>query len=800
MATLNSKDKRKVPKTVQGSIPYKQVYDNGVIETEPGTFTKAYALHDVNFVTATDERQLTIFAEWGKFLNSFPVDSRFQILIQNRRADLRKFLEELRFQPQKDGLNAYRQELNGLLLDRVAKAKNNLTQTKTCIVSIKDDSVAHAMEVLTTIDADVDKSLRAILVGAQTEPMTLEERLRSLHGIYNQANEFAFENSVDENGKPVFDLQRLYSTGGTSKEAVAPDSMAFKGNHFTVGDTFGRVLFMQNVPSYLTTNYIEELADIPYGLLLSAQYEPIPQGKAYKMVNNQITALNSAIADKQIKASKEGYSTGIISPDLYRAQEQANELMEDMVRRDQRLYYVSLLITVFGSNLQELEDATRRVITISNKHNAPIRKLVYQQEAGFNSCLPLCISAPPVKRLLTTEAASVLLPYSSRELHHRNGNTYGINQLSKSVIICSRLQGPNHNGLFFGESGSGKSFSAKAEMLSVLLRSDKNRVYIIDPEAEYSPMVEALGGKEITLASGSTSFVNPMDMDWDYGGDTDPLGYKSSYLISMIEIMFGRHMTLTAQSKSIIDRCVYRVYDGYIRQMRALHQQGAAITIDKESMPTLLNLYNEIAAQPEPEARTIASTLEIYARGSQSLFANRSNIDTEDASIISYNIKNLGAGMKELGLFVCLNDIWNAMIANHKRGLWTWIYIDEFYLLLRSENATSFLVELWKRARKWQGVPTGIMQNAEDLQNNPETRNIVNNTSFVLMHPASKMDRDILGDLLQLSDEQLKYLATSQSGTGLLYFNGTAIPFDNRYPKDTQLYKLMQTSRQKDNI
>lgn len=791
------KRKKKLPKTVQQSIPYELIYDNGVIETEPGVFTKAYRLDEVNFATAPDEEQLAIYDFFGDFLNTFPDNVRFQILIQNRTVDKKGFLQEIKFESRDgDGLNQYRQAMNRLLVESVARGKANLYQEKYCIVSIEDNDVAHAMQTLETIDTDVSRALRRI-TDVKTKPMTLEERLRCLHSIYNQDGDFPFENVTDKKGNPRFDLSAYYKMGLSSKEAIAPGGMSFKANHFTIGNTFGRALYLERVGGRLSTDFLADLADLPYTMLISTQYQPIPQGKALKMVRDRVVALNAQIADAQKKAGQEGYSTAILSPELYRSQEQANELLEDLASRDQHLFYVTMTITVFGNSISTLDDAVRRINAIAGRYNAPIRPLFYQQEFGFDNCLPLCINQLFTQRLFTTEAASVLLPYTSQELKQKNGIYYGLNEITKTPILYSRLTGQNYNGLIFGAPGSGKSFFAKCEMLSVKLRDPKNRIYIIDPEDEYGPLVKALGGETINLSAGSQRYLNPLDMDLDYGGDDNPLAMKSDYIISMIEIMFNGMHRITPAEKSIVDRCVQRLYRDYLIHLNQKRETHPEITCDKDAMPTLKNLYNELTRQPETEAKTIADAIEIYANGSMQLFAHRSTVNAS-ADVVSYNIKNLGTGMKELGLFVCLNEIWNQMIANRRQDLWTWVYIDEFYLLLRSESSTNYLMEVWKRARKWNGIPTGVMQNAEDLLENTRSRNIINLTSFAVMGNLSRYDREILGEMFQLSDNQLEYVTNAESGCGLIYTGKTVLPFNNVMKHDSPIYKLISTSGTKD--
>ena len=788
-----------LPKTIQQSIPYVHIYENGVIETTPGVFTKSYKLEDVNFKIAPDQEQMDIFYAFGQFLNSFSSEVKFQIVIQNHNTDKHATLDTVRFNPQKDGLNKYRNELNSIMLDKVSESKNNLAQDKCLVVSIEDEDSAHAMQVLKGIDTDVSRMLRKILKEVETVPQTIEERLRSLFDIYNQDGQSVFNNDKDENDVTFFNLDKVYKSGISSKDVVGPAAMEFKSNYFMVGNTYGRSMYLEGVPQWLSTDFLSDVSNIACSLAISIHYNPIDTVKAVKAVRDQLININAQVAGQQKNAARNGFSTEVLSPELARAKKQTEDLMEDLVGRDQKLYFITFVVTTFAEDMAQLNENTRMITTVANKYLCPIKTLLFQQEQGLNATLPLCINKLEVKRMYTTESASVFMPYTSQELFQKNGIYYGNNQTSNNLIVYSRINGRNFNGLIFGESGAGKSFTAKCEILSVLLRSDRNKVYIIDPEAEYSDLAHALNGEVIELSAASKTFINPLDMDIDYGGDGDPLSMKSDYIISMVEIMLGGGRTLNPTSKSIVDRCVKQIFMGYLDHIDTARANGAEITCDKDSMPTLSNLYNALREQPEEEAQTLASVLEIYAQGSLATFAHRSNVETNKRFVV-YNTNNLGTGMKSLGLHICLNDIWNKMIENKKNGYWTWIYIDEFYLLLQSDSAASFLMQIWKRARKWQGVPTGLMQNTEDLLRSADSRNIINNTSFVVMLSLPKLDRLNLSELLQIPESQLSYITNSQPGHGLIYNGKTILPFANEFPTNTELYKLMSTSAGKDNL
>lgn len=790
------KDKKKkvqhIPKTVQESIPYTNVFRNGTIETSPGCYTRAYSLEDINFKIAPDAEQVRIFRAYGNFLNSFSPTVQFQIVIQNHSADRRASLENVRFRMQKDGLNKYRQEMNGILVDKMLSGRNNLRQDKYLVVSVENEDLEQAMNELNNIEREIIRSIHRISRDVKVEPVSAEERLHTLFDIYNQSGSSVFYNDFDENGEPVFNYNKLSKAELTTKDLVAPHGMEFKTQYFTLGDTYGRAMYLENVPNFLSTEFISDISDISSNMLISIHHIPIETSKAMRMIKDHMMDVNAQIANNQKRSIQQGVTYDLISPDLMLSQKQTRDLIDDVIGNDQKLYYITFTVCLFADSKEELDENTKTLVSIANKHLCPIKTLDFQQEQGLNDSLPLCIRSLEVKRLYTTQSASVFIPYTSLELYQKEGVFYGLNQISNNMILYSRLSGRNYNGLIFGESGTGKSFAAKSEMVSVLLRSDKNVVCVIDPEAEYVGLAKALKGKVVDLSPGSQTYVNPLDMDIDYDGESDPVGMKVEYIISMIEIMLGQGRSIDPQAKTVVTRCVNAIYRPYLDQMAKLKSAGSDITCDKESMPTLNDLYNELLMQPEPEAHTMASILEVYAQGSFATFAHRSNIET-DKNFVVYNIRNLGTGMKDLGLHVCLNDIWNKMIENRKKGLWTWIYIDEFYLLLQSDSAAKFLMQVWKRARKWHGVPTGIMQNTEDLLRSADSRNIINNTSFVMMLSLPKLDRTNLGDLLQIPDSQLEYITNGEPGQGLMYTGKTLLPFTNIMPSDTELYRLMTT-------
>lgn len=784
-------------KSTQKSIPYSYCYMDGTIETTPGHFTRAYKLEDINFAIAPMEVQKQIYRSFQELLALFPAESEFQIMIQNHRADELETLHNVRFlhtsgSPQ---LNKIKKEFNGVISDKLAEGKKSINQEKYLIVSIKDNNSRHAKSILDSYDMEISETIKHIASNNElkTEHISIEERLRLLHGIYRQDYGEVFGNRMNEDGLPYLDIGELVREGKSSKDYIAPSSLLFENNYFKVGETYGRTMYLNSIPAYHGAAYMVGLSNLNVEMIISMHYNPMAQHKAAKMVNDQLRNVRGEISEAERHAIRSGYSADLIPDSMEESLAMTKDLLDDITKRDQKLFQVSIIVTVFGSTLHELDESCRIVQKYSEKKMCPLATLIYQQEEGLNSSLPLCVNQIEASRLMTTETAAIFIPYTSQELFQRGGLYYGVNQITNNIIMHNRLAGRNFNGIIFGDSGSGKSFMAKQEMLAALCRSEDNYVYVIDPQGEYGgKMIELTQGEEIVLSTGTKNFLNPLDMDIGYAGeDTNPLAAKVDYIIGLIEMIINNGMELSQKAKSIVDRCVQNIYAGYLKHINDTYPY-TGMTMDRKAAPTLQNLYNELNAQPEPEARELASNIEMYAVGSFATFAHRSSVDM-DKRYVSFNIQNLG-GMKGAGLYICLNEIWNKVIENRKKNRWTWIYIDEFWMLLRSESTAKFLMQIWKVARKLQGVPTGITQNTNDFLVNDTTKNILNNTSFALMMSSSYEDRENFEEWFRIPESQMSYITNAHKGMGLIYTDTTILPFNDKYPKDTILYSVASTS------
>ena len=795
----NGKQKNQfsIPKTVQDTIPYLHFYKNGIIELDPGIFSKSYKLEDVNFKIATDEEQMNIFQRYEDLLNTFDSEIKLQLVIFNRSMNDDRVREKVKIPYRKDNLNPYREEYNNMLLDKMKEGRNNITKEKYMSVTINAASVDEAFVKFTKLDSEMSTAIKRIN-GQETQPMTAVERLEVLADIYSDSDgmgNFYKKAKINDKNIESFSFESMAKQGLTTKDLIGPASIKVGRDYLEIGDKFSSTLFIDNLPTFMNANILEELTDVGFNMLVSISYNRLKADKAMSLLKNQMVNINGNVVDAQKRAAKAGYSPDLISPELLRSQEEAKDLMDDITTRNQSLILTTFTITVFGDTQDELEKNIDQLKSITGKFLFQIKKLNYQQEKGFNTTLPIGRCDVYVDRLLTTESAGIFIPFSTQELSQSNGMYYGLNAVSKNLILFNRKNSKNANGVILGTPGSGKSFTAKREMINVILNTD-DEIYIIDPEREYLPLAQLLGGEVVRIAAGGKTYLNPMDMDINYGNDddskTDPISMKCDFIGGLCETMSGDGRGLNSTQKSIVDRCVRILYQPYLSHMYELQKLDKSKTCDITASPTLKDFYEMLLSQPEYEAQTLALSLERFCIGSLDTFAHHTNV-SRNKRLIVYDIKDIGEGMKELGLQVCLNAVWNQIIENKKINRYTWFYLDEFYLLTQNPSSAAFLQQVYKRARKWQGIPTGITQNVGDLLASPQACAILNNCDFILMLNQSPIDKMQLAQMLNISPTQLSYITNSDPGQGLIYTGKSIVPFMDKFPVNTELYKVMTT-------
>ena len=775
---INTKgNQHTIKSTIQETIPYVAAYtDNGIIETSTGVFSKAYRFQDINYHTATEENQQNFLLKYGQLINRFDPSIKFQIVINNRNIDMKDFKKNNLLPMKKDELDVFRKEYNQIILKKMEEGRNNLVKERYLILSTEAESIEVAENIFNRLDAEIVNAFKEI-GGSRAEAMTTPERLELLYDIYNIGNEGNFLSEMKTEDKTIksTDLESLQKMGISTKDLIAPSGFEFKKDYLLMGEKYARVLYLVDLPNSISDKFMSDLTGASCNMVTSINLISVAPDKAVKIVKHQMVNINANMQEAQKNASKAGYSMDLISADLKQAQEEANDLLQDLTGRSQKMFLMTFTIMIISDSLDQLDTDTEIIQSIGRKHLCNIKKLNYQQESGLNTTLPLAINELSIKRTLTTESTIIFSPFDTQELIQKEGMYYGQNASSHNLILYNRKNADNGNGWILGTPGSGKSFAAKREMANVFLNTDDD-ILIIDPEREYSPLVKAFGGEIIHIAPGSQYHLNPLDMDEEYGVKEDgkaenPIVLKADFVLSLCETVIGGRYGLTPSQRTIIDRCVHIVYQEYIQDF------------DKSKTPTLLDFQRVLEAQPEREAREIALAFEIYTKGSLDVFAHQSNVDTKNRFLV-YDIKDIGTNIKTMAYLIVLDAVWNRVVENRKKGKRTWIYIDEVYILFEREESTNFIRQIFSRCRKWGGLITCITQNVEPILQNTIATSMLSNSAFIQLLNQAPVDRDILANLLHISPTQVGYINNAPAGQGVLYIQGTGIiPFRDNFNK-----------------
>ena len=760
-------------KSAQDSIPYERMWPDGICRVAGSRYTKTIQFQDINYQLSQNEDKTAIFEGWCDFLNYFDSSIQFQLSFLNLAASEETFAHAINIPLQGDDFDSIRVEYMTMLQNQLAKGNNGLIKTKYLTFGIDADSLKAAKPRLERIETDILNNFKRLGVAAET--LDGKARLAQLHGIFHMDEQVPFR----------FEWEWLAPSGLSTKDFIAPSGFEFRtGKQFRMGKKYGAVSFLQILAPELNDRMLADFLDMESSLIVSLHIQSVDQIKAIKTVKRKITDLDRSKIEEQKKAVRAGYDMDIIPSDLATYGAEAKKLLQDLQSRNERMFLVTFLVLNTADNPRQLDNNVFQASSIAQKYNCQLTRLDFQQEEGLMSCLPLGLNQIEIQRGLTTSSTAIFVPFTTQELF-QNGKEalyYGINALSNNLIMVDRKLLKNPNGLILGTPGSGKSFSAKREIANCFLLTNDD-IIICDPEAEYAPLVERLHGQVIKISPTSTNYINPMDLNLDYSDDESPLSLKSDFILSLCELIVGGKEGLQPVQKTIIDRCVRLVYQTYLNDPRP------------ENMPILEDLYNLLRAQEEKEAQYIATALEIYVTGSLNVFNHQSNVDINNR-IVCYDIKELGKQLKKIGMLVVQDQVWNRVTINRAAHKSTRYYIDEMHLLLKEEQTAAYTVEIWKRFRKWGGIPTGITQNVKDLLSSREVENIFENSDFVYMLNQAGGDRQILAKQLGISPHQLSYVTHSSEGEGLLFYGSTILPFVDHFPKDTELYRIMTTKPQ----
>ena len=753
-----------IPRGVQQAIPIRTIWPDGIFRVG-NKFSKSFRFEDINYVVASKEDKEAMFLSYSELLNSFDSGATTKITINNRRLSKVDFESSILIPLKYDGLDEYRREYNQMLMDKATGA-NSIVQDKYVTVSVAKKNIEEARNYFSRIGTDLITHFSRL--GSKCIELDATDRLRILHGFFRAGEETDFH----------FDLSATMRKGHDFKDYICPDTFEFERDHFRMGSKFGRVIFLREFASYIKDSMVSELCDLNRNMMLSLDIIPIPTDEAVREVENRLLGVETNITNWQRRQNQNNNFSAVVPYDMEQQRKESKEFLDDLTTRDQRMMFAVLTMVHIADSKEQLDSDTESLFTTARKHLCQFSTLTLQQMDGLNTALPYGLRKIDAIRTLTTESTAVLIPFRAQEISHAGGIYYGQNVISKNMIIANRKHLLNGNSFILGVSGSGKSFTAKREIVNQILASDDD-IILIDPEREYSSLVKAMGGEIIHISATSPNHINAMDMNRDYGDGANPVILKSEFVLSLCEQLIGGQ-NLGAKQKSLIDRCTTSVYRKYLQSNY------------RDNPPTLQDFHGELLKQSEPEAQEIALAIELFTSGSLNTFAKPTNVDVNNR-LICYDILDLGKQLLPIGMLVVLDSILNRITQNRAKGKNTFIIIDEIYLLFQHEYSANFLFTLWKRVRKYGAFCTGITQNVDDLLQSHTARTMLANSEFIVMLNQASTDRMELARLLNISDIQLSYITNVEAGNGLIKVGSSLVPFTDQFPRNTKLYHMMTT-------
>ena len=758
------KERFVVPRGVQQAIPIRTIWPDGIFRVG-NKFSKSFRFEDINYAVASKEDKEAMFLSYSELLNSFDSGATTKITINNRRLNKADFESSILIPLKNDGLDEYRREYNQMLMDKATGA-NSIVQDKYVTVSVAKKNIEEARNYFSRIGTDLITHFSRL--GSKCVELDATDRLRILHDFFRAGEETDFR----------FDLSATMRKGHDFKDYICPDTFEFERDHFRMGSKFGRVIFLREFASYIKDSMVSELCDLNRNMMLSLDIIPIPTDEAVREVENRLLGVETNITNWQRRQNQNNNFSAVVPYDMEQQRKESKEFLDDLTTRDQRMMFAVLTMVHIADSKEQLDSDTETLFTTARKHLCQFSTLTFQQMDGLNTALPYGLRKIDAIRTLTTESTAVFIPFRAQEISHSGGIYYGQNVISKNMIIANRKLLLNGNSFILGVSGSGKSFTAKREIINQILSSDDD-IILIDPEREYSSLVKAMGGEIIHISATSPNHINAMDMNRDYGDGANPVILKSEFVLSLCEQLIGSQ-NLGAKQKSLIDRCTASVYRKYLQSNY------------RDNPPTLQDFHAELLKQSEPEAQEIALAIELFTSGSLNTFAKPTNVDVNNR-LICYDILDLGKQLLPIGMLVVLDNILNRITQNRAKGKNTFIIIDEIYLLFQHEYSANFLFTLWKRVRKYGAFCTGITQNVDDLLQSHTARTMLANSEFIVMLNQASTDRMELARLLNISDLQLSYITNVDAGNGLIKVGSSIVPFTDQFPRNTKLYRLMTT-------
>ena len=756
----------KTPKSIQQTIEIMKVAENGIFEVARNRFSKCYRFQDINYTTTNETEQIDIFARYCKFLNS--LDVNFKITINNKNKDMEQVRDYVFLQKQNDGYNGFRKIYNDIMEQKIHEGRQGIEQERYLTITIERKNFEEAKAQFATIEASVHKAFGEL--GAEIVPLSGNERIKVLYDYYHLGDEGSFDFDIREAGKDGADFRNDLCNG----------MIQFYPDYFKDEKKFCRALFIKKYPSSLSDRFLNEITSLPVHSITSIDVVPIPKDMTTKILQKKYLGIESDIIRQQRVRNKNNDFSSEISYNKRIEKKEIEEIMVDVRENDQCLYYVSVTVILMADTKEELDSMTETVETIGKRNSVTIEEHYLKQRESLNTALPIGVRQVETMRTMLTQSLAVLMPFNVQELNDKQGCYYGINQVSKNINIGNRKKLINGNGFVFGVPGSGKSFFCKMEMGNVFL-SGNDEIIVIDPMNEYIDIAEIYGGTVVNMSTYTDNYVNPLDMDvWslDLNDSKGMIREKGEFMLGLCEQCMGE--SLNSRQKSIIDRCVRKLYIEIARNR------------DKY-VPIMSDFYEILMNQPEDEAKDIALSLELFVNGSLNIFNHQTNVDVDNRFTV-YGIRDLGTELSSITMLVMMESIQNRIIANGKRGIATWLYIDEFHVLLNSEYSAKYLQQLWKKVRKQGGLCTGITQNIVDLLQNYTATTMLANSEFVALLKQANTDSSRMAEVIGVSEAQLRFVTNTSSGMGLMKCGNVVIPFDNTIEKGTDLYNLYNTN------
>lgn len=768
---LSSRKKRKTFQSSQDTLPYLKAYSDGIFQVREERFSQIYYFHDINYQIAPVEQKQHYFEQYCSVLSSMDDRAEYQISIVNQEIDIDNFKEKIFLQEQDDSFNHYRTEYNNMLAEKITEGNNDIESLKYVTITVEAKTYERAKMILSRNESNMMQGFRSL--GTELVPLTLAERLALYEEIYR-----------DEVTKD-FDLTETKKQGLSTKDQIAPMSFEFSRNQGMVGEQYFQATLLTNFPSRIKDDILTELTELDMKMILTLNLKSIAPDKAIRLINRQITGMESDSMDLEQDSLQKGYLRTFIPHNLESGLRNAKAMLEQLQDDNEKLFTTNILITHFANSQEALETQYEELNAIARRHICNLNVLNFQQEDALASTVPFGNNRLEIERTLTTQSTAIFMPFTSLEFNDENGMYYGMNPLTSNLILLNRKNLHNASGFILGIPGSGKSFASKREITNVLLNTEDD-IIVIDPENEYGQLVQNLGGELINVSSSNEHTINPMDITIiddtnpaNAKDEVDPFAFKTEFILSICDIILGGNMD--AKTKSIVDRSIRLTYKEFVQS-----------DFDRDKLPTLEDFYEKVKEQEEQEAQDLATALEIYVLGYLDTFTGHTNIDV-DSRFLCFNIKDLGNQLKTLGLLIVLDAVWNRIRNNRDSGKHTWIYFDEAHLLFKNEYAQDFLFELYKQARKYGGIPTGMTQNIVDMLVSDKAITMLANSQYIMLLNQAETDIREIKALYSLSDNQLNYVRNANAGSGLIKYGGSILPFDDQFPRNTELYQLMTT-------